>query len=278
MQNIQAKHRTISEIESSLSTMTDDSVVNTDKKIAVILHLYYLDLINEMLDYLDSLDNITFDLYVTLVKTTDNEIKINRAQKTILSIYPNTQVFIIKNRGLDIGGFLHVADYMIKNDLQYDYLIKMHGKKSIHTSNIIFGNNWRKELLNTILGSDKIVYQIMRLMNNEQIGLVGSKTWHIKLNDPEIFRLGHNALLIQNIVKIFKLKVSISDVEFIAGSMFWARYDTLITPLKNIDLTEFINTLEAGACNDAKFGTKTHSMERIFGLLVKENSKIIVGI
>ena len=70
-------------------------------KIAVHLHLYYLDMWENIKNsYLVNLDSDYF-LYVTMNE--DNE----EIKKDILSFHPNSKIVKIENLGFDIGPFIY---------------------------------------------------------------------------------------------------------------------------------------------------------------------------
>ena len=94
------------------------------KKLAVHLHLYYLEQLDEILEKLCNLLEIDFDLFVTMSKV-DEEVK-----RKILNKFSNAKVFVVANRGYDIGPFIWFLHQINLDD--YEYVLKVHtkGKKS----------------------------------------------------------------------------------------------------------------------------------------------------
>ena len=77
------------------------SVMTTlNKKIAVHLHIYYEDKWDEIAVYLSNLQEYDYDLFVTLIKPNEE------LEKNIKKFKPKAQVFVIDNRGYDIGAFV----------------------------------------------------------------------------------------------------------------------------------------------------------------------------
>ena len=81
------------------------------KTLAVHLHLYYLEQFPEILDYLENLKGIDFDLFITMPKE-DGRIR-NKVQE----LYQNASIYIVENRGYDIGPFIDFLhqDYFLNN-------------------------------------------------------------------------------------------------------------------------------------------------------------------
>lgn len=274
------KLREISEIKNSLYSVSQPHEYICNKRVAVVLHLYYLKLWNEFADYLKKIP-ITFDLYITLVEHDHNTKDLLDYKNKILSRYPNANVFIIPNVGLDIGGFAYVLKYFIENNVQYDYLLKIHSKQSLHSKNKRSGDIWRKELLNTLLGSPNIINSILNLLESDSdVGMLSSKIWKINPTADKIMGYGSNYLKIKELSEHFKLNTKIDDFDFIGGTMFWCNYNSIVKYFKYIDIDEFISMLETGAVNDNKTpqGSVTHAMERMFGLFIKSENKKVIGI
>ena len=90
-------------------------------KILVHLHLYYADMLPEMLNSLRSLEGRAYDLYVTLVKDCET------VKKEILAFKNDAQIMMVDNRGYDLAPFLKVLQSVSLDD--YGYVIKLHTKQ-----------------------------------------------------------------------------------------------------------------------------------------------------
>jgi rhamnosyltransferase len=73
--------------------------MRTNQSIAVLLHVYYTDMLDEIFLYLKNL-NHPFDLYVNL--TTGYEVG---SVEKIKGQYPEAIITISPNKGVDVGGF-----------------------------------------------------------------------------------------------------------------------------------------------------------------------------
>jgi len=271
--------RAISVIENNITWFIGsiNTLPLTEPTVAAVVHLYYLDIWEEMRARLVNIPKL--DLYITLVEGSAPAEELVKMENEIMFQFPSAKVFHIENKGLDIGGFLNIADYLIKNNLHYDFLVKLHSKKSLHTADVDTGVTWRTEAYNTLAGSPAIAKGVIKLMTaHPEIGMVGSAIWNIYSKTNQLMGYGHNYMTIKNLVKDFGLKTDIDNFNFIAGTMFWANYESLMKPLRGIDIPAFIARMEPGACDDSRKSTITHSMERILALFIAADKKRIVGI
>lgn len=191
------------------------------KKSAVILHLYYTDLVNE---FIETLRRFTtpFDLFVTVCQKDDNV-------KRLIKAFPNAKIIVVPNRGRDVGPFIEVLNQM---DLtQYEVIFKIHSKKVCSKNNdgkrndiikIMFnlpdGEAWRKELIHSFMGSRFIIMKVLYLFYKyPYIGMVGGWKFHKShgpLKPQEFFRL------------CYSWKIP-HHYEFFAGTMFAIRASAL---------------------------------------------------
>lgn len=275
------KVRKISAIEDSISLLlkNNNSINNRiEAKVAVLCHLYYIDLWKEFRNYLKNIE-IPFDLYVNLVEGSSSYPQLIKIKKNIERLYPAATVIISDNRGLDIGGTLTLINFIIEKKIDYDLFLKIHSKKSFQSTTKTVGKRWRHELLNSLLGSPFIVNGILTLFKeNGKLGMVGSKTWHIKAVDNFYFAVGANESGIKYLCNQFNIREVVTSLEFIGGTMFWIDAKIVINKLKLLNLNIIINNLEVGYFRDNQESTRTHSMERVFGLIILDEKKEIITI
>ena len=77
-------------------------------KIAVHLHLYYFNQLPKVLSYLKSLEGIDYDLFVTMVQENKD------VEQQLKTFNPNTNIFVVENRGYDIGPFIDFLHHFLK--------------------------------------------------------------------------------------------------------------------------------------------------------------------
>ncbi|MDX2082501.1 MAG: rhamnan synthesis F family protein [Rickettsiales bacterium] len=215
-------------------------------KVAVHLHLFYLDLLDE---FIESLKNIPhkFDLFITLVDCDQSKIA------KIFTIFPNTKVFSIPNIGRDVGGLIEVINNIDLND--YDVLIKLHSKKSLHTG--FEQKDWRQRLTGALIGNKFQSALVLSKFCDKKIGMIGSfeDLSFIELENRDNFK---------NFCKKFEIS---DEAIFFRGTVFAIRTKILQRfKEKKIILKDFENS--DSAC--------PYAFEHAFGsLCLAQNYKII---
>jgi lipopolysaccharide biosynthesis protein len=219
---------------------------------AVILHLYYVDLWDEIKAKFENLGK-DFDLYININNNADIDFI-----KKIKREFPNSYIYSCENRGRDILPFVEILKDILP--LKYKYICKIHTKKSLHR---IDGNIWRNDLINGILGSKKRVENAKKYLDEGSAIVVAKgnifsyKKWK-----------GSNKIIVNNFAKKANIKMK-ENFYFPAGSMFWFKPEVFEKLIKFIDLSEF--DFEKGQID----GTKAHAVERIFGLLCYDRNEKI---
>jgi lipopolysaccharide biosynthesis protein len=130
-QKIWGHHNCAGDKHSIILKYNDNISLNLNKKIAVMVHLYYNDLLEEIFNYIDNLP-CSFDLWISIPDTStilDKEIEYIKKR------YKNVKIFIIPNKGKDIGGKLKLIKECIKSKKYYDRILFCHDKKSPHLPN-----------------------------------------------------------------------------------------------------------------------------------------------
>ena len=221
----------------------------------IVLHLFYIDLWDEFKNYFDNL-NVEFDLYVSITGNTDN------ISETIHESYPDAKIFILPNKGLDVGPFLHILKYLKENNLEYSYIVKLHTKKSSYNISGL-GDEWRKALVESLIGSEEIFKKNIFLLDDDKhFKMVGCKKWIIKA-----WRIKHVNLL-------DKLNIFRNDSAFVGGTMFIVDYKLMMDTFTVELLDELYNDMPEGYVRDY---TIAHDMERAFGFIVEDNGYHIRG-
>lgn len=234
-------------------------------KNAILLHLFYTDL---WLEYKTLLEPILAlgdsDLYVTIV---DSSIKSEIEQLT-----PN--VYVVENRGLDIGPFILLLDKI--KEKHYNSIFKVHSKKSIHHGQPSeFGENWRRTVVNAILGSVDTYRKVSDLIENHTNTMCGAKEYFYTFQKDAI-NIHHHYSVIKNTINKLALNITErqinnsicfgSDGNFFAGTMFATSHDILKGIFTNCNMINFYHSLPLGYIKNSN----AHAMERIFGYYVDQ--------
>ena len=232
---------------------------NYESIVAIQVHLYYDDLIEEIVNKTNKIP-IFFDLYIS----TDSLYKKNKIINYIKnnSKSKNVEVLVVENKGRDVMPFLIQMKNKVK---KYKYICHIHTKKSLF---IDIGDNWRNYLYNNLLGNENIISEILsEFENNDKLGFSFPENYYKALLLFGEKLSNKNKVLMKYLLnKLFKFKFNIgSKIEFPIGNMFWARVNS-IYQIFNEDFTNEIPK-ELGQ----KDGTIMHAIERIWLYLVKLN-------
>jgi len=212
--------------------------------VAVLVHGYYLDALDQMLD---ALPRDKLDLYVsTPLRQLPAATCLLHQQK-----WPRVHLFGVPNRGRDMAPFL-LELLPAAQAVGHSSFIKLHTKSSPHLSD---GDNWSSYLLKSLLNQDLI----QRLQCSTPNGLLAAAGTLV----PISLQLHNNAHHLACLQRRFGLSGrDLLDSRFIAGSMFAGRLSAL-TPLLQLGLERCDFEPESGQTD----GTLAHALERWIGVV-----------
>ena len=216
--------------------------------IAVILHLYYLELATEIAEYLSNI-RCPFDLYIS----TDTPEKESALRQHLWSdMVQKIDIRVVPNRGRDIAPkLITFADIYVK----YDVALFIHTKRSAHQSDLA---GWRKFILSQLIGTEVIVENILGLFSTfPDLGIIAPKHFEPIFSD---IRWGVNWKGAKQLAD--RLDIEVQErvpIDFPSGSMFWVRPAALL-PLVRLNLSFEDFEPELGQ----KDGTLAHQLERFF--------------
>lgn len=216
---------------------------------AVILHLYYEDLFEELADqYLCNIKH--FDIFISIKK----DINPERLEQ-ILAKFPGACIFIFDNIGRDIYPFLQTFRFIFGH--RYKYMCKIHTKKSPHRKD---GNEWRTHILQCLLGDEDRISTFLNAFDEDaSLGLICSDDSLTPLEKSE-FIAGNLHNLKKLLGKLGGNLDSFRKFYFPSGSMFWFKPESLHLLLE-LGLTETDFEEETGQLD----GSLAHAIERLFG-------------
>ncbi len=228
---------------------------------AVILHMYYPELFEEIWAYLENLMG-NFDLFVSIPKT------VSFSDEEIYRRHRNAYVYRCENRGRDIAPFLQIFSYLYP--LKYEFICKIHSKKSTHR---VDGEPWRRDIYSKLLGSPDIVSKIKAALRRTDIGIV-APAGHV-LPSEHYWGLGNNVnkANVRRLCERSRLYIGDLHFTFVAGSMFWFQPRALDL-LSKLDIRSSDFDPELGQTD----GTLAHAFERFAGLLTEQSGFTITEI
>jgi lipopolysaccharide biosynthesis protein len=234
-----------------------DREVEKHAKTAVICHLYYPELVEEVFTYLENL-NDDFDLFISIPKTVS--ISENEIQRKHSNVYFHR----CENRGRDIAPFLEIFRQLYRFD--YEYMCKIHSKKSRHRDD---GELWRHDVYSKLLGSPENVVKIKAALRRRYVGIVAPAA-HVLTSE---YYWGANRANVARLCQEVGLTLDALQFRFVAGSMFWFKPSALYLLTK---LTARTSDFESE--RDQKDGTLAHAFERFFGLASEQAGLEIVEV
>lgn len=235
-------------------------------KIAVHLHIFYSEQIDEMVKYLQNICGAEYDLFVTVIKD------FNYVQSKIKAFKSDAKIVEVSNRGYDVGPFI---EFINRIDLsKYDYVLKLHTKNRqkdlwVKLNNRRFNNAlWHSLLLDALLKTpERFVENCKLFMHYPYSGLVASA--YCLTNEQKTYQ----DILPQINDELSKMGFAVCQTfYFVAGTMFMARAD-LLRPLQKYSIADFAPT-----DGSIKHGTKAHVFERLFGAIIEAQGFKLCGI
>jgi hypothetical protein len=240
----------------------------TSDKIAVILHLYYTEQLPYFLEKLKSLEGQDYDLFITLVKD-DAQIK-----NQIKAFNPTARIFVVENSGYDVWPFIFVINQI--NLADYSYIIKVHSKNITpgHENPVLNGicvkrGHWQNCLVNALIKNQPtLVANIKRFKRDKKLGMLGSRIALVSHKDYYVELLGNIDFILSKLGIKQRQKI-----KFVAGTMFMARSDIFKILQNKFTAQDFVPTDK-----NIKCGTLAHGMERVFGIITREQGFKVCGV
>lgn len=217
-------------------------------KLAIVAHVFYAYIFDEILELLSHNTAIELTLYLTGPHCIIENYK-NAIPKRIKCI----GFLTTNNHGRDILPFLKILPQVFADG--NDLILKLHTKGSNHLNRRV---HWRNDLFSKLIGKGRIDDAVNVFNANHNVGMIGPSGNILSMQNY----YGSNA----EIVKILSNRMGVADemlvdLNFVAGSMFYARKEVL-TPLLRLGLTEKDFEKEEGQ----KDGTMAHAVERLFSV------------
>lgn len=230
-------------------------------RVAVVAHMYYADMIEEMMSYVDNIP-VPFDFYIT----TDTEAKAVQMRRHLDGRYPNAEIRVQQlNQGRDMAPLVIGARDIIRPG-RYDLVCRLHSKKSPQDPQNV-ADNFKRHMFDNLLHSKGYVANILGLFqDNPTLGMVMPPVIHSGYGT-----LGHawsiNRALAHQWAERLGMYVRFDPDTPLApyGGMFWFRPDALhIVTSYPWSLADF--EVEAGKID----GTVPHVLERLMAYACHE--------
>jgi rhamnosyltransferase len=240
-----------------------ESVVETSGRIAVIAHLYYPDVLDELLEYIGHIPR-PFDLYITTASESKRGEILEELSRRGCAFKYEVRV-VEQNRGRDMSSlFMTCKDVVLEGG--YDYVCRLHSKKSPQNS-YNMGRIFKTHMLDNLLYNKPYVENLLRIFDeNPHVGMLMPPIIHIAYPT-----LGHawfaNKPGVHQWAEKLDIKVPLDDHTPLApyGTMFWFR----VPALKKLFEYEWKWT-DFNPEPDHSDGGLAHCLERLMGYAVQD--------
>ncbi|WP_210649294.1 rhamnan synthesis F family protein [Nocardioides sp. SYSU D00065] len=230
-------------------------------RLAVVLHVYYPDLVPELLDRLRVVD-VPYDLFVTNATGTPLDLPGTAAGSTL--------VLDVENRGRDIWPFLQVVQSGLLDG--YDAVLKLHTKKSHQGVATVLsattGDGWREQLVGSLLGSRAAFHDAYGSVTRGRGGL-GCHEGSIA--GPDAW--GTDRRAVRHLARRIRVRCPARGLRFPSGSIYIMR-GSLVEVLKGLRMTA-ADFQDEG---DGSYTTTAHAVERLMGYVARSRGLDVVGL
>lgn len=240
-------------------------------KIGVFVHLYHIDMLDQIKSYLENLKH-DYELHFSITQKYPKSFmdRLRRTNKV-------THIHIVKNIGMDIGGFLQAYK---ETNKEYDLILKIHTKKGLGSkekpSNSLIRNgidgarkigiNWFNTLMNGVLGDEGKVNRIInQFKTNKECGMVGGRT-HNNFNKNKKF--------VDEVLSYMDVKSDLLNHKFVGGTIFWVDGQIFKKYFTNNVIDRILKKSPKGYAYEPSMN---HGVERVFGNVVYlEGKKLFI--
>lgn len=204
----------------------------TGKKVAVHLHVFYVDLLQEFLDAFKAFDFV-YDLFIT----TDSETKGSEIEVILADNEQEAIIVITGNIGRDILPLLK-----LKEQLQsYDFIGHFHTKKS-KEADFWAGESWRKELIAMLVRPAHHILSNLTKQDNLGLVIADIPTFFRYNKIVDAYNEHQIAPAMNDLWQKMGMQKSIDFTTFHTfvmsyGTYVWFKYDAL-KPLFDLELTD----------------------------------------
>jgi len=227
---------------------TKQQISSTTQTIAIHVHVFYIDVFDEICAYLKQFD-FKFDLYISTPNSDLNDINSCLSQHQIVA----QKIVQTPNRGRDVAPFIIEFG---EDLLKYNFALHLHTKKTKY--NIILGKIWLKHILDCLVKDSVYVNAIFNVFKHQpNIGVIAPK---LLSELTPLYNWGENYKSTSKFLKNLKVDIAPlneNEVEFPAGTMFWFQPEALRKLLTaNIEYNNFPKEPIKGD------GSLAHAIER----------------
>ena len=155
-------------VDTQLSSPEKLAEVGKKRKVALLMHLYFEELFDEMYHYAESMPEYA-DVYLTVG---DERKKKTLEEKFATLPVHKVEVILCENRGRDVSAGLIIGKRLME---QYDYVCFAHDKKVTQLKNGLTGQGFADRCFKNILYNKHLVANILQVFEeNDRLGMLGT--------------------------------------------------------------------------------------------------------
>ena len=231
-----------------------ENLSNKDKKydLIIVLNIGSFANLNFIKTKLDIFRHMLINNKILLIITIVEEIYFQVIKQDYFIDFEKNLISLkVKNKGCDIGPFYLSLDYIYKNNIEYNHILKLHTKSDL---------NWLIKM--TPYLNNKIMFQnIMDYIKKNNIQIYGTN---------KIYLDYRNLLCMEHILNTHKENIleellSHHKVSFIAGTVFIISKKLIDFVLKLVPLENYVFFEEIYSSNHSIYEQSIiHTLERLF--------------
>lgn len=249
--NYLSMYKNTNDIENNYMVMKNNFTKNNYELIVIytigtinnIMHL------QKKIEMLKQIPNIFF-CFAIIDELYDDLMKINYFRM----FNENVVILKTKNKGCDIGQYYLCIDYIIKNNINYEYILKLHNKSDL---------TWL-EKLTPYLNSKTYFLNTFNKIKTNNMNLYGTN--NINLDFRNLLCLEH--IMDNYKSNILRELITTYNTTFIAGTIFFISKNLMDFVLDIVPLYCYNSFEEIYSSNHSIYEQSIiHSIERIFSIL-----------
>ena len=187
--------------------------INNIYDLAICIQIGNWDIFKKMESYIYNLDKININYYFTII----NEYCTNKNINYLISKYKNSVILKNKNKGMDIGLFFSSLHYIKINNINHNFLIKIHTKTD---------NNIRNRILKNLLLSHNKIINNIKLLTESKNGMISGNTIHEYQSNQYIFM--NNIYHLNDISNyLYGENIDNNKLKFVETTMFITKTECL---------------------------------------------------
>jgi len=205
------------------------NIINKTTNIVIIIHLFVTSLIDEFITYINNVKSVFSNVAIIFTIPEHSVFDVH-----IKSINPEFIVLKVQNKGVDVYPFLLSMNFLRKNNIKADFILKLHTKLTSNiTENLV---NWRKDLIEPITDKLNLICLQHYFKNIENLGYIGAQKCSLPKNYDLDFPSNIDGL--NDLMEKFPYLLK-DWTDFNGGNIFWINNKLLDIYLKD-DLIEYI--------------------------------------